>query len=78
MDGSVTVSVKSILLAGLVLLGLVTAYLLGGQRRRRARPHRPRPSRRPPPAHGTAAAGPDDRVGRGDARSPTRCRSRCR
>jgi uncharacterized protein YggE len=30
MGGNVTVSVKSILLAGLVLLGLVTAYLLGG------------------------------------------------
>jgi uncharacterized protein YggE len=30
MSGNVTVSVKSILLAGLVLLGLVTAYLLGG------------------------------------------------
>jgi uncharacterized protein YggE len=31
MDGKVTVSVRSILLAGLVLLGLVTAYLLGGR-----------------------------------------------
>jgi len=31
MNGSVTVSVKSVLLAALVLLGLVTAYLLGGQ-----------------------------------------------
>ncbi len=31
MGGNVTVSVKSILLAGLVLLALVTAYLLGGR-----------------------------------------------
>ena len=31
MRGDVTVSVKSILLAGLVGLALVTAYLLGGQ-----------------------------------------------
>ena len=38
MGGNVTVSVKSILLAGLVLLALVTAYLLGGQRRRGRRP----------------------------------------
>ena len=31
MRGDVTVSVRSILLAGLVGLALVTAYLLGGQ-----------------------------------------------